>query len=122
MPTITVYPAVSADDGYFYATSGGLNSVSIATQGSGYSESNILTLTTGTGSGTGGAVEIVEISGGVIIDWSVSTPGTGYVTGEVYNTTGGSGENCTIQVGAVLASYFKNDFTTLYMGQESPPT
>lgn len=81
---------------------GGLGTVAIVSGGTGYSVSNVLTLS----GGTGGTVTVTSVSAGVVTGIEITTSGSGYSLG-VSTTTGGGGTGCTIYVIPTSGSLFE---------------
>jgi autotransporter-associated beta strand protein len=68
----------------------GVNGITVATGGSGYLDTPIVTFARGTGDTTGvGASAVAIVSGGQVTGFTITSPGTGYTVAPVVTLTGG---------------------------------
>jgi hypothetical protein len=96
--------------------SGGIETVNMtaAASGTGYTVSDVLTLTGGT---TNGTVTVATIDGGGgVLSVTLTTDGYGHSTG-VVGTTGGTGANCTVNI-VTLDTNLNHPYTKLQAGDK----
>lgn len=80
-----------------------INSMTIATAGTGYSINDIITITTGSGTAN---IRVLTIgAGGTVLTWRWETSiGTGYSTGTNIATTSATGINFTVNIVSLMAT------------------
>lgn len=106
-----------AHNNFVVASSGGIQTVSVASGGTGYTVGDVLTVTGGNGKAT---VVVNAVAAGVITSVSSTNPGANYSAAVGVATTGGTGTGATITITAVAVG---EGFTDLgATGSAASPT